>query len=130
MVNTFRYLILCKCNFTKQCNKCDSYITAIKYCHLIVIFFFISISFCYSNRIKKLCLDLYCKNPHVLDPLRNFIKLPSHKTIRYVCNLVHKSNIAIYTPGLKKVFFKIWRLKFSENKVIYLSWYKLIILAK
>lgn len=33
-------------------------------------------------RIMRLCLDLYCKNPYVLDPLRQFIILPSNKTIR------------------------------------------------
>ena len=34
-------------------------------------------------RIIRLCIDLYCKNPHVLDPLRKFITLPSNRTIRY-----------------------------------------------
>ena len=33
-------------------------------------------------RVMRLCLDLYCKNPHVLDPLRQFLVLPSNKTIR------------------------------------------------
>jgi len=29
----------------------------------------------------RLCLDLYCKNPCVLDRLRQFLILPSNKTI-------------------------------------------------
>ena len=39
-------------------------------------------SFTFIYRVMRLCLDLYCKNPHVLDPLRQFIILPSNKTIR------------------------------------------------
>lgn len=37
----------------------------------------------FLNRIIRLCIDLYCKNPHVPDPLRKFITLPSNRTIRY-----------------------------------------------
>lgn len=33
-------------------------------------------------RITQLCIQLYCKNPHVLDPFRTFIHLPSNRTIR------------------------------------------------
>ena len=33
-------------------------------------------------RIIRLCIDLYCKNPHVLDPLRKVLILPSNRTIR------------------------------------------------
>ncbi|CAH3040132.1 unnamed protein product [Pocillopora meandrina] len=36
------------------------------------------------QQIIRLYIDLYTKNPHVLDPLRQFIKLPSNKTIRKV----------------------------------------------
>jgi len=36
----------------------------------------------------RLCLDLYCKNPHVLDPLRQFLILPSNRTIRLYKNKV------------------------------------------
>ncbi|CAB3976767.1 Hypothetical predicted protein [Paramuricea clavata] len=39
----------------------------------------------------RLCIDLYCKNPHVLDPLRNFIILPSNKTIRLHKNRIQES---------------------------------------
>ncbi|KAK3753776.1 hypothetical protein QZH41_014238 [Actinostola sp. cb2023] len=39
-------------------------------------------------QIIRLCLDLYCKNPHVLEPLRKFIRLPSDRTIRW-----HKNKI-------------------------------------
>ncbi|KAL9980208.1 hypothetical protein ACROYT_G008763 [Oculina patagonica] len=44
-------------------------------------------------KIMRLCLDLYCKNPYVLDPLRQFIILPSNKTIRMYKNKVKE------TPG-------------------------------
>ncbi|KAK3746723.1 hypothetical protein QZH41_018762, partial [Actinostola sp. cb2023] len=40
----------------------------------------------FERKIIKLCLDLYCKNPHVLDPLRQFINLPSNRTIRLYKN--------------------------------------------
>ncbi|XP_078384471.1 uncharacterized protein LOC144666905 [Oculina patagonica] len=39
-------------------------------------------------KIIRLCIDLYCKNPHVLDPLREFITLPSNRTIRFYKNKV------------------------------------------
>ncbi|KXJ22079.1 hypothetical protein AC249_AIPGENE3500 [Exaiptasia diaphana] len=42
-------------------------------------------------KIMRLCLDLYCKNPHVLDPLREFLILPSNKTIRLYKNKVKES---------------------------------------
>ena len=42
----------------------------------------ITIYFVY--RIVQLCIDLYCKNPHVLDSLRQFICLSSNRTIRYL----------------------------------------------
>ncbi|XP_031555283.1 uncharacterized protein LOC116292160 [Actinia tenebrosa] len=37
-------------------------------------------------KIIKLCLELYCKNPHVLEPLRNVMHLPSNRSIRYYKN--------------------------------------------
>ncbi|KAK3744013.1 hypothetical protein QZH41_004823 [Actinostola sp. cb2023] len=36
-----------------------------------------------KERIMKLCIELYSKNPHVLDPLRKLLYLPSNRTIRY-----------------------------------------------
>ena len=47
--------------------------------------FFLYLKFFWLDyRIIRLYIDLYTKNPHVLDPLRQFIKLPSNKTIRKV----------------------------------------------
>lgn len=39
-------------------------------------------------RVMWLCLELCCKNPHMLDPLRQFLTLPSNKTIRLYKNKV------------------------------------------
>lgn len=50
----------------------------------------IQILFVLDCRIIRLCIDLYCKNPHVLDPLTQFIKLPSNKTIRWMSMLRYK----------------------------------------
>ncbi|KAK3709452.1 hypothetical protein QZH41_017498, partial [Actinostola sp. cb2023] len=36
----------------------------------------------------KLCVELYSKNPHVLDPLRKVLYLPSNRTIRHHKNKV------------------------------------------
>ncbi|KAL9977257.1 hypothetical protein ACROYT_G014639 [Oculina patagonica] len=47
----------------------------------------------WHSKIMRLCLDLYCKNPNVLVPLRQFIILPSNKTIRMYKNKVKE------TPG-------------------------------
>ena len=34
------------------------------------------------RRIVRLVLDMYCKNPRVLDSIREFIVLPSNRLIR------------------------------------------------
>ncbi|KAK3738201.1 hypothetical protein QZH41_012782, partial [Actinostola sp. cb2023] len=44
-------------------------------------------------RIMKMCVEMYSKNPHVLDPLRKVIHLPSNRTIR------HYKNKTEQTPG-------------------------------
>lgn len=38
--------------------------------------------FRWHPKVMRLCLELCCKNPHVLDPLCQFLTLPSNKTIR------------------------------------------------
>ena len=42
-----------------------------------------------------MCLELYCKNPHVLDPLRKYLILPSNKTIRYKKDGNHGNGLLI-----------------------------------
>nr|XP_058940579.1 uncharacterized protein LOC131768892 [Pocillopora verrucosa] len=44
--------------------------------------------FRWHPKVMRLCLELCCKNPHVLDPLRQFLTLPSNKTIRLYKNKV------------------------------------------
>ncbi|XP_078384405.1 uncharacterized protein LOC144666868 isoform X1 [Oculina patagonica] len=43
-------------------------------------------------KIMRLCIELYCKNPRVLDPLREVLILPSNKTIRQNKNRVEETS--------------------------------------
>ncbi|KAM7437563.1 hypothetical protein ABFA07_012832 [Porites harrisoni] len=60
-------------------------------------------------KIIRLCIDLYCKNPHVLDPLRKFIILPSNRTIRLYKNKVEEK------PGWNDQVLK-WCLETAQEK--------------
>ena len=42
------------------------------------------------RRVVRLALDMYCKNPRVLDTIREFIVLPSNRLIRYYKNAVEQ----------------------------------------
>ncbi|XP_020911089.1 uncharacterized protein LOC110248873 [Exaiptasia diaphana] len=42
-------------------------------------------------RIMKMCIELYSKNPHVLDPIRKVLLLPSNRTIRCYKNKVDQA---------------------------------------
>ncbi|XP_031550385.1 uncharacterized protein LOC116287826, partial [Actinia tenebrosa] len=59
--------------------------------------------------IIKLCIELYSKNPHVLDPLRKILYLPSNRTIRY-----HK-NKTDQRPGWNRDMLLWWCLKEAQT---------------
>lgn len=56
-------------------------------------------------RIMRLCIQLYCKNPHVIYPLRKFICLPSNGTIRFVywTKIVINEQYALFILTWQKV---------------------------
>ncbi|KAK3747781.1 hypothetical protein QZH41_010671, partial [Actinostola sp. cb2023] len=58
--------------------------------------------------IMKLCVELYCKNPHVLDPLRKVICLSSNRTIRHLKNKVEQK------PGWNSAMLK-WCLEEAKK---------------
>lgn len=60
----------------------------------------------------KLCVELYAKNPHVLDPLRKFIYLPSNRTIRYVIFNENKTQI-FYSNNYE---YQSYDLKIAEKQ--------------
>ncbi|KXJ08431.1 hypothetical protein AC249_AIPGENE28430 [Exaiptasia diaphana] len=44
-----------------------------------------------NHSIMKMCIELYSKNPHVLDPIRKVLLLPSNRTIRCYKNKVDQA---------------------------------------
>ena len=60
---------------------------------------FIMYMFHVFGRIMKMCIELYVKNPHVLDSLRQVIYLPSNRTIRCV-------RVEMFLKSYLQVFFR------------------------
>ncbi|KAL9970357.1 hypothetical protein ACROYT_G022715 [Oculina patagonica] len=59
-------------------------------------------------RIMRLCIELYCKHPQVLDTLREVLYLPSNRTIRYHKNKVEQK------PGWDDKMLK-WCLQVAKD---------------
>lgn len=71
--------------------------------HLNLLTFFTLftyIRFSSLNRIIRLCVELCCKHPKSLDPLRGFLILPSERSLRYVNFLSIKSQFKVMSGFL------------------------------